>query len=59
MENKENIEIASGEIGFSVGSVGCMPLRTPAITIIKRVGDTEIIHEFATADDYKAWKELE
>ena len=31
----------------------------PAIVIIERIGQSECTMEFATAADYKAWKELE
>lgn len=31
----------------------------PAIVITDRIGDAESTIEFATAADYKAWKELE
>lgn len=58
MESKESIEIASGEVGLGF-SVGCMPTVIPAIVIINRCGDVEKVMEFATSDDYKAWKELE
>lgn len=36
-----------------------MPAVIPAIVIIKRAGSVEEVMEFATADDYKAWKEIE
>ena len=32
---------------------------SPAITVTERIGDAEIVTEFATAADYAAWKELQ
>lgn len=33
--------------------------QMPAIRITESCGESEVTHEFATADDYRAWKELE
>lgn len=39
--------------------LSAIELARPAIIITERDGDKEITHEFATSEDYKAWKELE
>ena len=48
-------------VGGIVGETSALlsAYERPAIVITERVGDAESTIEFATAADYKAWKELE
>ena len=52
---------ASPLVGGIVGEVSpfISAYERPAIVIIERIGQSECTMEFATAADYKAWKELE
>ena len=52
---------ASPLVGGIVGEVSSFisAYERPAIVIIERIGRSECTMEFATAADYKAWKELE
>ena len=52
---------ASPLVGGIVGEVSSFisAYERPAIVITDRIGDAESVIEFATAADYKAWKELE
>ena len=49
---------ASPLVGGTVSSF-LSSYERPAIVITDRIGDAESTIEFATAADYKAWKELE
>lgn len=46
----------AGEYIAGVESV--LTYQDPAIRITERIGDTESVMEFATAEDYKVWKSL-
>ena len=52
---------ASPLVGGIVGEASALlsAYERPAIVITDRIGDAESTIEFATAADYKAWKELE
>ena len=52
---------ASPLVGGACGSASAYisAYQRPAIVITDRIGDAESTIEFATAADYKAWKELE
>ena len=52
---------ASPPVGGIVGEASSFisAYERPAIVIIERIGPSECTMEFATAADYKAWKELE
>ena len=52
---------ASPLVGGIVGETSAFlsAYERPAIVITDRIGDAESTIEFATAADYKAWKELE
>ena len=56
MTNKEDEMIHGVAIE---GCLGAFSYQRPAISITERIGDKEVIREFATSDDYKAWKELQ
>ena len=52
---------ASPLVGGIVGEASALlsAYERPAIVITDRIGDAESTIEFATAEDYKAWKELQ
>lgn len=52
---------ASPLVGGIIGETPALisAYERPAIVIIERIGPSECIMEFATAADYKAWKDLE
>lgn len=55
-EEDKEIHSPDYEAGFGVESI---VYQRPAIVIIERSGEAEITREFATKEDYKAWKELQ
>lgn len=42
-----------------IGKIEPYQFAIPAIRIVDTLGDSEHVMEFATAEDYKIWKELE
>ena len=60
-EKAEICSSASPLVGVACGGASAYisAYQRPAIVITERVGEAESTLEFATAADYKAWKELE
>ena len=60
-EKAEICSNASPLVGGSCGGASAYVsvYQRPAIVITERVGEAESTIEFATAADYKAWKELQ
>ena len=54
MEDSGKVEMIQG-----IRSSLIPAYQMPAIRITESCGESEITREFATADDYRAWKELE
>jgi hypothetical protein len=40
-------------------AVSAFQFQQPAIRITERIGESEIVYEYATLEDYKGWREIE